>query len=93
MDAAEDKALEHVEQNGQRVKNATTWDIKHAPFVAKFEPPVRKGPQRKATSIQYSEPKDRVEKVKRVLGVQSNTEVGSETFEYFWDSEGLDDIK
>lgn len=94
MDAAEDKALEYIEQDKQRTKNVDTWDIKNAPFAAKFEPPVSKELQRKrTTSIQYSKPKDRVEKVKRILGVRSNTEVGTETFEYFWDSEGLDEIK
>ncbi|MBN2066539.1 MAG: ATP-binding protein [Candidatus Thermoplasmatota archaeon] len=63
---------------------------------AKYEvtfnaPPRTRRTNKKEVSIQYKKPKTRVDIVKEYLDLSSNSDVGSETFEYFWNSEGLDE--
>lgn len=79
------------EQQSKHLKESTLAD---AEYVEEFIPPVIvEKPKIVETTIQYRKPKERVALVKKILDVGSNWEVGSETFEYFWDGEGLDDIK
>lgn len=79
------------EQKSKHLKEST---LTEAEYVSKFVPPkIEEKPRVVETSIQYRKEKRRVDLVKQILDVSSNWEAGSETFEYFWDAEGLDDIK
>lgn len=50
-------------------------------------PPKRKRVKREVVSIQYSRPREDVEKAKQRLGVGSATQVGEQTFSYFLKAE------
>ena len=95
MDITEETAVKDIkndtDEQSKHLKESTLAD---AEYVEKFIPPVIvEKPKIVETTIQYRKPKERVELVKKILDVGSNWEAGSETFEYFWDGEGLDDIK
>jgi|GEM_PF-2955748 len=78
----------------QKNKNLKESTLTEAEYVPKFLPPkIEEKPKVLQTTIQYRKAKKRVDLVKQILDVKSNWDVGSETFEYFWDGEGLDDIK
>jgi len=94
MDDSEEEISTIASEDSNTQENPTKeTNLSDTPFVATFiEPTVRKA-IKSDTSIQYLKPKARVAKVRKILNVKSNVEVGSETFEYFWKSEGLNDYK
>jgi len=80
-----------VDEQRKHLKEST---LTKAEYVTQFVPPPAEEKRRRTdTTIQYTKQKSRVALVKKILDVNSNWQVGSETFEYFWDGEGLDDIK
>ena len=54
-------------------------------------PPKKEASQEQTARIQYDKSKVLVEKVKSHLGVSSNKEVGSLTFDYYVDQEEIKD--
>lgn len=94
MDQTEDKLNQNVSQDNEaQQETMKEYDLSETSYTETFRPPAVRVSQRKDTTIQYSKSKDRVNIVKKILDVKSNVEVGSETFEYFWDCEGLDAYK
>ncbi len=58
-------------------------DINKVSKESKFTyPPLKIRAELKTTSIQYIKPREQVNKLKKELGVQSNSEVGSKSFDY-----------
>ena len=95
MDITERTAVEDIkndtDEQSKHLKESTLAD---AEYVEEFiPPPMVERPKIAETTIRYRKAKERVELVKKILDVASNWEVGSETFEYFWDGQGLDDVK
>lgn len=86
-------AAQAVDQ--QSGKNLRELTIDTAQYTSVFSPPTKPAapPGVKLTSIQYQKPRDKVDLVKSVLEVRTNQEVGSITFDYFWDSEGLNELR
>lgn len=96
MDNTEGTVVKDVQEDTdeQKSKHLKESTLTEAEYVPKFLPPrIEEKPRVVETTIQYRKAKKRVDLVKQILDVSSNWEVGSETFEYFWDGEGLDDIK
>ncbi len=92
IEDTESEIIKSTKQDGITEKHVR--DAENADFTSTFEPPVRQvTPQERETSIQYSKPKRRVDMVRKALNVKTNYQVGDDTFEYFWASEGLDGNK
>ena len=69
------------------------YSLTETTYKTNFTPPVIKTPIKKDGTIQYIKPKEKIAIAKKILNVKANWEVGSKTFDYFWDTEGLDDNK
>lgn len=96
MDNTDATVVKDVQEDvdEQKSKHPKESTLTEAEYVPKFLPPkIEEKPKVLETTIQYRKAKERVDLVKQILDVRSNWDVGSETFEYFWDGEGLDDIK
>jgi len=96
MDNTEATVTKDIKEDAdeQQNKHLKESSLTEAEYVTQFvAPKVEEKPRTVETTIQYRKPRSRVDLVKKILDASSNWEVGSETFEYFWDGEGLDDIK
>lgn len=95
MDIAEEVAvkdmLDDAKELRPRLRESALAD---AEYADQFVPPAAAvRPKTAEATVLYKKPRDRVDLVKAILGVTSNREVGAETFEYFWESQGLDDVR
>lgn len=94
IDETEDKLSNNISEDSKsQQESLKESSLSETSYETSFTPPPVRTMPKKDTSIQYSKPKERVDIVKKLLKAKTNWEVGSETFEYFWDSEGLDDYE
>lgn len=86
----EDSIEESVEQNVDETFEPTPVNALELNETSEFKaPPKKETSQDQTTNIQYNKSKSLVEKVKSHLGVYSNKEVGSLTFDYYVDQEDI----
>jgi len=72
----------------------TSIDNTEIEYQSKFTPPEQKiepRPKIVQTTISFKKPMKQVDIMKKVLKVRTNCEVGEKTFDYFWESEDLNE--
>ena len=92
----EDELLKDISHDSKEEKGIieTSIDDTKTEYQSRFTPPERKivaRPIIPQSTISYKKPKRQVDIMKKVLKVKTNLEVGEKTFDYFWESEGLDE--
>ena len=72
----------------------TSIDDTKTKYQSTFTPPkpaIATRPIIPQTTISYKKPKRKVDIMKKILKVRTNWEVGEKTFDFFWESEDLDE--
>jgi len=93
IDEKEDELLKEISKEEKEVIETSIDDTK-TEYQSAFTPPetaIVTRPVIPQTTISFKKPKRQVDIMKKVLKVQTNLEVGEKTFDYFWESEGLDE--
>jgi len=88
--------LKDISKDGEEKKGITETSIDDSKieYQSTFTPPEKKidtPPRIIQTTISFKKPKRQVDIMKKVLGVRTNWEIGEKTFDYFWESEGLNE--
>lgn len=96
IDEKEDELLKEISKNSEEGKEIieTSIDDKKTEYQSKFTPPktaIVTRPVIPQSTISFKKPKKQVDIMKKILKVRTNWEVGEKTFDYFWESEGLDE--
>ncbi|MDD4898379.1 MAG: ATP-binding protein [Methanocellales archaeon] len=91
LDEIENKVQkdELVEEGG--LVGAKYVNLDQIEVGTEFKAPERPKPKIKMATIIYKKPEKIVKKLKERFGVRSNTKVGEETFEYYIDTEEIED--
>jgi hypothetical protein len=97
IDEKEDELLKDISKDSREEKKGiieTSIDDTETKYQSTFTPPEKKVDARPIipqSTISFKKPKRQVDIMKKVLKVRANWEVGEKTFDYFWESEGLDE--
>ncbi|MBU0712483.1 ATP-binding protein [bacterium] len=94
IDEKIDELLKDISKDREEEKGIieTSIDDSKTEYQSTFTPPeIVTRPVIPQTRISFYKPKRQVDIMKKVLGVRTNWEVGEKTFDYFWESEGLDE--
>ena len=95
IDEKEDELLVSIDKDNKEEKGIieTSIDDIETEYKLAFEPPKKKidRPIIPQSTILFKKPKRQVDIMKKILKVRTNWEVGEKTFDYFWESEGLDE--
>ena len=94
IDGKEEELLNAISKDGEEEKKIieTSIDNIKTKYQSVFTPPeIVIRPIIPLSTISYKKPKRQVDVMKKVLKVKTNWEVGEKTFNYFWESEGLDE--
>lgn len=96
IDEKEDELSVSIDKNSKEEKGIieTSIDDTKTEYQSTFTPPettIATRPIIPQSTISYKKPKKQVDIMKKVLKVKTNLEVGEKTFDYFWESEGLDE--
>lgn len=94
----EDELLATIDEDSKRKKEEiikTSIDnIKKEEYQSSFTPPIQKTEARSTipqTTISFKKPKRQVDMIKKILRVYTNKQVGEKIFDYYWESEDLDE--
>ena len=92
----EDELLVTIDKDSKKEEKIieTSIDDTKTEYQSTFTPPEQKieaRPKIVQTTISFKKPKRQVDIMKKVLKVRTNWEVGEKTFDYFWESEDLDE--
>ena len=92
----EDELLVTINKDNEKEKGIIkkSIDDTKTEYQSTFTPPVQKietRPKLVQTTISFKKPKRQVDIMKKILKVQTNWEVGEKTFDYFWESEDLNE--
>jgi len=98
IDEKEDELLKDISKDNKEEEEKgiveTSIDDTETEYKSTFTPPetaIVTRPIIPQSTISYKKPKRQVDIMKKVLKVKTNLEVGEKTFDYFWESEGLDE--
>ena len=96
IDEKEDELLKDISKDSEEEKEIieTSIDDTNTEYQSTFTPPekiIDTRPRIVQTTISFKKPKRKVDIMKKVLKVNTNGQVGEKTFDYFWESEGLDE--
>jgi len=94
IDEKLDELLKEIRKDSEEEKKIieTSIDDTKIEYQSTFTPPeIVTRPIIPQSAISYKKPKKQVDIMKRVLKVRTNWEVGEKTFDFFWESEGLDE--
>ena len=96
IDEKEDELLVSIDKDSKEEKGIieTSIDDTKTEYQSTFTPPetaIVTRPVIPQSTISFKKPKRHVDIMKKVLKVRTNWEVGEKTFDYFWESEGLDE--
>ena len=96
IDEKEDELLVSIDKDSNEEKGIIeiSIDDNKTKYQSAFTPPkaaIVARPVIPQTTISFKKPKRQVDVMKKVLKVRTNWEVGEKTFDYFWESEGLDE--
>jgi len=96
IDKKEDELLVTIDKDSKKEEEIieTSIDDTKTEYQSTFTPPEQKTearPKILQTTISFKKPKKQVDIMKKVLKVRTNWEVGEKTFDYFWESEDLDE--
>ena len=83
-----DAVDEDIQSTAQDKPDSTNVSVSELATDTEFTAPVQKTTP--LATINYKKPKSLVEKVKKHIGVSSNKDVGSETFDYYIEIEGIE---
>src|SRR4030042_2694531 len=96
IDEKEDELLKDISTDNKEEKKGIveiSIDDTETEYHSTFTPPetaIVARPVIPQTTISFKKPKRQVDVMKKVLKVRTNWEVGEKTFDFFWESEGLD---
>ncbi len=96
IDEKEDELLKTISKDSEEEKKIieTSIDDTKTEYQSTFTPPetaIVTRPVIPQTRISFKKPRRQVDIMKKVLKVRTNWQVGEKTFDYFWESEGLDE--
>jgi len=96
IDEKEDELSVSIDKDSKEEKGIieTSIDDTKTEYQSTFTPPetaIVTRPVIPQSRISFYKPKRQVDIMKKILRVRTNWEVGEKTFDYFWESEGLDE--
>ena len=96
IDEKEDELSVSIDKNSKEEKKVieTSIDDTETEYQTTFTPlgtAIVTRPVIPQTRISFYKPKRQVDIMKKILKVKTNWEVGEKVFDYFWESEGLDE--
>jgi len=94
IDEKEDELLKDISKDTEEEKEIieTSIDDTKTEYRSTFTPPeIITRPIIPQSTISYKKPKRQVDIMKKILKVRTNWEVGEKTFDFFWESGGLDE--
>ena len=98
IDEKEDELLKDISKDSKEEEKKgiveTSIDDTETEYQSTFTPPetaIVTQPIMPQSTISYKKPKRQVDIMKKILKIRTNWEVGEKTFNFFWESEGLDE--
>jgi len=94
IDIKEDELLATIDKDSKGKTIETLIDDTKTDYQPIFIPPAQETKARSTipqSIIQFSKPKSQVDIIKKILKVDTNKQVGEKLFDYFWESEGLNE--